>query len=1521
MRNIVFASFLVALLCVPGLAQVVADVPVADFEGAGFSGWTAEGESFGTGAVTGNVGRQKGVNGFTGRYINSFHGDDKAVGAITSPAFTVERPFISFVIGGGNHPSEACIDLIVDGKVVRSATGNDDANLRPMIWNVKDLLGKQAILKIVDSHRGSWGWIGVDSIVQTAKEIAVEQPKPKKQQARKKPQQKKPAGGVGHIRTDSAFEVSHFADNTLVDNPMAVTADEAGNIYVAEARRFYRGVLDTRRNNFWMLDEMGIQSTEERREVYDKWIKEGKFADDFFTEYSDRIVRLTDTDGDGKADKRTVYAEGFNDALDGNGASVLYDRGKVYYTNIPRLWLLQDTNGDGTADEREVLQDGFGLRMGVSGHDMHGLEWGPDGKLYWSIGDRAYNIVTKEGKHLKDAEAGAVFRCDPDGSNIEIFCTGNRNPQDLAFDQYGNLFTVDNNQGRGDRSRVNYLVEGGDYGWQSGFENLQSFFGATGLASLKGPRPPVAWVEERLWDKRNDKQAAHVIPAVGFIDGGSCGISFVPGASLGDEYVDHFLFSGYQRGIKSFAVENEGAGMKMVDYADFWDGGLIIDADFNMKGELLVVDYVSTFGYEKGNIYLARHSEALKNPSVVEAGELLARTDWDAIGPGRLFELMAHRDMRVRRLAQQGLVAAGKPGLRLLTQAAANPVPDVGEIPDKAPEPEPADEPEDDPNEILVTVHRTQDDYSALAMGPPSDRDYADQNSGNGVSVKFVKHNTLAAPHAQAGAKGEMMPRTTDGRGAENTDDVRNNTWLDGKPYRLVMDLGVSVQVQQVHLYTWHRGNRAPQKYTLFGSNSDKADPVKLDQWEIIAEVDGLSWGLAGTHGSAIRRRSGALGTYRYLLWTDPKPYQKPGMFISELDVYTTSQTAPKVADVIQPPKGAAGPAAGDPTWKPEVFNGPRLRRLHGIWGLSQLGRTDRNVLKTLGGLLDDDYVHVRAQAARTLGDLRAEGATDSLVHLLQDDSPRVQAAAAVAVAKTGGKKAVKPLVALLKRNNNDDVYIRNAAVHGLQLADDIDRVLQYANDESAAVRLAVLLTLRRARDPRIAQFLNDAEPELVFEAVRAINDKRIDEAEPALAARIRGFLDPGIKVKPSKMNYARLVNANFRVGKMQNLQNLLDFSEAQHLDEEARSAAIYRLAQWQEPHPVDPTIGQLREPPPNRIDLTEKMQTLARQRINSSQGKLLSAWFHVALTYGVKLDASNLERQVLGKTIPMNERLDALKALAQNPTDRLEPVLVDLAKEPDEKLRIEALKLLAERFPDAAEKRIKDVFATGKFREKQAAFAILGTLKSAGAAELLMHAVNRQTEGTGQHGLALEILTAAEQRDEAEVKTALAGYKASLPADDPLAEYRILLAGGDFQIGKALVENHGTAQCVICHNIRGRGGVVAPDLSKTGERSSHEYFLESLINPSAVVVPGFGVTTITLKDGTAHAGSLIREDGKEVVLKIGDKEEKIAVANIANRTTPISSMPPMTGILKKAEIRDIVAYLAGLNKVKEPQH
>jgi beta-fructofuranosidase len=150
------------------------DVVFADFEGDDWGKWTVTGTAFGSGPAHGTLPNQQAVSGFEGRgFVCSYHGADAATGTLTSPEFTITLPYLNFLIGGGNHPGEASINLIIDGKVAYSATGAEFERLRWHTWQLYPVMRKQAHLEIVDKHTGGWGHLQVDQITFTQRPRVV----------------------------------------------------------------------------------------------------------------------------------------------------------------------------------------------------------------------------------------------------------------------------------------------------------------------------------------------------------------------------------------------------------------------------------------------------------------------------------------------------------------------------------------------------------------------------------------------------------------------------------------------------------------------------------------------------------------------------------------------------------------------------------------------------------------------------------------------------------------------------------------------------------------------------------------------------------------------------------------------------------------------------------------------------------------------------------------------------------------------------------------------------------------------------------------------------------------------------------------------------------------------------------------------------------------------------------------------------------------------------------------------------
>jgi len=176
------------LILAAATAAIAADdVLIADFEGRDYGAWKATGNAFGRGPARGTINKQRGVKGFAGKgLVNTYSRGDSARGRLTSPTFTIRRQYINFLIGGGGHARRTCINLLIGGKVVLSATGRNDERLLPESWNVAVYKGKTAQIQIVDAATGSWGHVNIDQIAQSDKPRKANRNAPPRPAARPK---------------------------------------------------------------------------------------------------------------------------------------------------------------------------------------------------------------------------------------------------------------------------------------------------------------------------------------------------------------------------------------------------------------------------------------------------------------------------------------------------------------------------------------------------------------------------------------------------------------------------------------------------------------------------------------------------------------------------------------------------------------------------------------------------------------------------------------------------------------------------------------------------------------------------------------------------------------------------------------------------------------------------------------------------------------------------------------------------------------------------------------------------------------------------------------------------------------------------------------------------------------------------------------------------------------------------------------------------------------------------------------
>lgn len=462
---------------------------------------------------------------------------------------------------------------------------------------------------------------------------------------------------VDTISHPEGLDIRLWAGSDQLSNPVAFTFDNNGRMYVCETFRQNKGVEDNRSHMDWLEDDLAAQSLEDRLAYFQKHLGEELAA---YEVEEDRITVISDEDGDGRADKDWVFADGFNSALTGTGAGILVQGNDVYYTCIPDLWKITDADGDGLSDQQQSLHYGYGVRVAFRGHDSHGLVMGPDGRIYFSIGDRGYNIRTRDGRELKDPESGAVFRCELDGSGLEVFATGLRNPQELVFDTAGNLFTGDNNSDSGDEARWVHVVEGSETGWRMAFQYL----------SDRGP-----WNREKLWHPRHEGQAAYIIPPiVNFADGPS-GLTYYPGTGLGEQYKGTFFLCDFRgdaaiSGVRSFKLKPSGATFEMTQPDKFLWNVLATDIEFGPDGGLYATDWIEGWeGVNRGRVVRITNPELINSKQVKNVQALLAM-DMTKEKSGKLAQRLGNPDRRVRMKTQ--LELASREAVYFLARVAKN---------------------------------------------------------------------------------------------------------------------------------------------------------------------------------------------------------------------------------------------------------------------------------------------------------------------------------------------------------------------------------------------------------------------------------------------------------------------------------------------------------------------------------------------------------------------------------------------------------------------------------------------------------------------------------------------------------------------------------------------------------------------------------------------------------------------------------------------------------------------------------
>jgi putative heme-binding domain-containing protein len=501
----------------------------------------------------------------------------------------------------------------------------------------------------------------------------------------------------------------------------------------------------------------------------------------------------------------------------------------------------------------------------------------------------------------------------------------------------------------------------------------------------------------------------------------------------------------------------------------------------------------------------------------------------------------------------------------------------------------------------------------------------------------------------------------------------------------------------------------------------------------------------------------------------------------------------------------------------------------------------------------------------------------------------------------------------MLEDNNDQDAYLRHAGSLALARIGKPEPIVALADNPSRALRIAAVVALRRLRHPGIARFLADQDEFVVTEAARAINDDlSIPEALPAL-----GKLLATTRFSNEAL-IRRAINANLRVGSAEALQNLLAYARQESAPEAMRAEAIEALGTWAKPSVLDRVDGRYRGV------IQRDLRTVQSQAAEPLVALLSSPTLPVRLSAVKAISRLRIEKNAapllarLKKDPDPKVRVEALRALAAMEGKQIGQAIELALADQEKSVRVAGLDLLAKTnmAPDRMTALLAEVIDTRTIEEKQAALVTLGKLPVQHSQKVFDQLLASLAAGKLAPEVHLEL---AEAIDSTRSPQLMARYKAltgKLSADVAAASFKGSLYGGDADLGQRIFFRHQTAQCIRCHSYDDLGGNAGPRLNGVASRLRREQLLEALINPSARLAPGFGNVTVTLKNGKAVSGILQEETNTELTVKVGDQTPTVIRKDqITKRTNGASSMPDMKYLLTKREIRDVVAFLATLKE------
>ena len=545
--------------------------------------------------------------------------------------------------------------------------------------------------------------------------------------------------------------------------------------------------------------------------------------------------------------------------------------------------------------------------------------------------------------------------------------------------------------------------------------------------------------------------------------------------------------------------------------------------------------------------------------------------------------------------------------------------------------------------------------------------------------------------------------------------------------------------------------------------------------------------------------------------------------------------------------------------------------------------------------------------AATALADAGSKQWATEIINLIDDKNAQVRYAAALAAGKLK-LDAFDNACALLTEAADSDPGLRHAGIMALKGCDSA-RVVSLKQHPSRSVRIAAVVALRKLADVRIAEFLNDSDVGVQTEAARAIHDVvALHPAMPQLAALI------GSRQGTDALAY-RVLNANFRLGTAEAAQAIAAFAANAENSDATRIEALDMLGTWGKPGELDRVMNRY-------LPIADRDNAPAKQALQQNftgillgSSELQTKAVEVASAVGMT-GVSEILRGYVGdaKNAP-GLRRQALAGLVSIEKEKAQPDVMRALEDQSAGLRSEAIRLIAKLDPAAALPAIEKAISSKDTDERQAAWDAVAKIDSDGAKKLIESGLRSYIAGTLSPELWLNVIEAAEGRVSTEEVAKLAEFETQAAANDPLAQYRDCVLGGDVESGKKLFFTKTELSCVRCHKVAQTGGEVGPNLTSIGKTKDNRYLLEAIVNPDAKIAENFETVVLLTEDEELITGILRKETDQAIELMDADgKTVTVDPSIVVSRKKGKSSMPAdLLKHLSRRELRDLVAYLSSL--------